>query len=123
MGANRERIDVVISRDRNKILFTIKILTIVRNVGLDNRSLGKAVTLIIDLYESTRRMFFDREHFLLEKLKKSVDFLFILCYYEYAFRKGRQQNGGLAQLARASALHAEGRGFESHILHHFDDNR
>ena len=26
--------------------------------------------------------------------------------------------GGLAQLARASALHAEGRGFESHVLHH-----
>ena len=26
-------------------------------------------------------------------------------------------NGGLAQLARASALHAEGRGFDSHILH------
>ena len=25
--------------------------------------------------------------------------------------------GGLAQLARASALHAEGRGFESHSLH------
>ena len=25
--------------------------------------------------------------------------------------------GGLAQLARASALHAEGRGFESHVLH------
>ena len=25
--------------------------------------------------------------------------------------------GGLAQLARASALHAEGRGFDSHSLH------
>ena len=28
--------------------------------------------------------------------------------------------GELAQLARASALHAEGRGFESHILHQSD---
>ena len=27
--------------------------------------------------------------------------------------------GGLAQLARASALHAEGQGFESLILHHY----
>lgn len=27
-------------------------------------------------------------------------------------------NGGLAQMARASALHAEGHGFESHSLHH-----
>ena len=27
-------------------------------------------------------------------------------------------DGGLAQLARASALHAGGRGFKSHILHH-----
>lgn len=26
-------------------------------------------------------------------------------------------NGGLAQLARAPALHAGGRGFESHVLH------
>ena len=32
---------------------------------------------------------------------------------------GRQQFGGLAQLARALALHARGQGFESLILHHF----
>ena len=29
--------------------------------------------------------------------------------------------GGLAQLARAPALHAGGRGFESHILHQIDN--
>ena len=28
--------------------------------------------------------------------------------------------GELAQLARASRLHREGRGFESHILHHLE---
>ena len=30
--------------------------------------------------------------------------------------------GELAQLARASRLHREGRGFESHILHHLEFN-
>ena len=30
--------------------------------------------------------------------------------------------GELAQLARASRLHREGRGFESHILHHLEYN-
>lgn len=29
-------------------------------------------------------------------------------------------SGGLAQLARAPALHAGGRGFESHILHQIE---
>ena len=31
------------------------------------------------------------------------------------------RNGGLAQLARASALHAEGHRFDSDILHHTCD--
>ena len=31
--------------------------------------------------------------------------------------EGHIGSGGLAQLARAPALHAGGRGFESHILH------
>ena len=31
--------------------------------------------------------------------------------------KGNKDHGGLAQLARASALHAEGQRFESVILH------
>ena len=31
--------------------------------------------------------------------------------------------GELAQLARASRLHREGRGFESHILHHLEFKR
>ena len=39
-----------------------------------------------------------------------VDKLKILCYYNIVF-------GGIAQLARASALHAEGRRFESDYLH------
>ena len=36
---------------------------------------------------------------------------------------GPNENGGLAQLARASALHAEGQRFESVILHHWFDSR
>ena len=32
-------------------------------------------------------------------------------------QKSSNQNGGLAQLARASALHAEGHRFDSDILH------
>ena len=34
-------------------------------------------------------------------------------------RKPNHFYGELAQLARASALHAEGQGFESLILHHY----
>lgn len=32
-----------------------------------------------------------------------------------------KHRGGIAQLARAPALHAGGRGFESHILHQIDN--
>lgn len=35
----------------------------------------------------------------------------------------RTQEGELAQLARASALHAEGQRFESVILHHFPSSQ
>ena len=34
----------------------------------------------------------------------------------------RWNNGGLAQLARASALHAEGHRFDSDILHNCNDS-
>ena len=40
--------------------------------------------------------------------------------FGFESRPHRRKKGGLAQLARASALHAEGQRFESVILHRKD---
>ena len=55
-----------------------------------------------------------------KKFRKVLTTWKCVCYNLFVFWKRR---GGLAQLARASALHAGGRGFESHILHHLEMNR
>lgn len=48
-------------------------------------------------------------------MRKIVDKHIFLWYYVQAFDRG-----GIAQLARAPALHAGGQGFESLILHQLD---
>ncbi len=55
---------------------------------------------------------------IIDYLKKSaIIFFVVLKNNQYTIDNTQYKTGGLAQLARASALHAEGQRFDSVILH------